>query len=336
MVVTAAKISPPYSTLTQDFTDLEWLNMTDHDNLKLQIMENATNTAQSFKDKWEKNTDLAFEHTLRETSDVAQWIIGRNGFGSFDGLRAHLAGCRRILDGGCGNGRVTALLRSLTDPMKTEVVGVDLVASEVARKNLEGQPNVSLHAGDLLGDLGALGKFDFIYCQEVLHHTADPRKGFLNLASLLEQGGELAVYVYKQKAPMREYADDFIRDAIGDLPYDEAMKACEQVTSLGKALSELKVKFTCPAVDVLGIEAGEYDVQRFLYYFFLKCFWSPDFGFHDNAVINYDWYHPQLCTRHTIEEVLGWCADAGLRVVHQCVDPYGITVRAVKDGAAVV
>ena len=294
-------------------------------------MENSTNTAQSFKDKWEKNSALAFEYTLREDSDIAQWIVGRNGFTSFAEFGAHLAGCRRILDGGCGNGRVTALLRSLTDPAKTEVVGVDLVASEVARKNLAGQPNVSLHAGDLLGDLSFLGKFDFIYCQEVLHHTANPKGGFLNLASLLAENGELAVYVYKKKAPMREYADDFIRDAIGPLPYGEAMKACEQVAELGRVLSELNVKFTAPAVDLLGIEAGEYDVQRFLYHFFLKCFWNPDFGPHDNAVINYDWYHPQLCTRHTIDEILGWCADAGLRVIHQCVDHYGITVRAVRS-----
>ena len=293
-------------------------------------METSTNTAQSFKDKWEKNSELAFEHTLRESSDIAQWIVGRNGFASFDNFAEHLSKCTRILDGGCGNGRVTALLRSLTNPVRTEVVGVDLVASEVARKNLEGQANVSLHAGDLLGDLSGLGKFDFIYCQEVLHHTADPRKGFLNLASLLTKGGELAIYVYKQKAPMREFADDFIRRAIAPLPYEEAMEVCGQVTELGRVLSKLDVKFTSPAVEILGIEAGEYDMQRFLYHFFLKCFWNSEFGFNDNAVINYDWYHPQLCSRHTIDEVLGWCADAGLRVVHQCVDHYGITVRSVS------
>ena len=293
-------------------------------------MQIITNTPQSFKDKWEKNTDLAFAQTLREDSDIAQWIMRRNGFASFAECAAHLAGKARILDGGCGNGRVTALLRSLTDPARTEVVGVDLVASEVARKNLVDLENVALHAGDLLGDLSHLGKFDFIYCQEVLHHTANPRAGFLNLASLLSEKGELAVYVYKQKAAIREFADDHIREVIGPLPYEEAMKACKQVTELGRVLSQLDVKFTSPAVEVLGIEAGEYDVQRFLYHFFLKCFWNPEFSFHDNAVINYDWYHPQLCTRHTIGEVLEWCSEAGLRPVHQCVDHYGITVRAVR------
>ena len=78
----------------------------------------------------------------------------------------------------------------------------------------------------------------------------------MNLASLLTKGGELAIYVYKQKAPMREFADDFIRRAIAPLPYEEAMKVCGQVTELGRVLSKLDVKFTSPAVEILGIEAG--------------------------------------------------------------------------------
>ena len=74
----------------------------------------------------------------------------------------------------------------------------------------------------------------------------------------------------------------------------------------------------------------EYDVQRLIYHFFLKCFWNPSLAFDANAAINYDWYHPQLCTRHTLPEVESWFADAGLSVVHRLVDHYGITVRGVR------
>jgi hypothetical protein len=49
-----------------------------------------------------------------------------------------------------------------------------------------------------------------------------------------------------------------------------------------------------------------------------------------NAAINYDWYHPQLCSRHTLEEVENWFEKANLSVVHRNVDPYGITVRGFK------
>jgi SAM-dependent methyltransferase len=292
-----------------------------------------TNTSQSFKDKWEKNADLAFAETLREGSDFFKWITGRNGWNGAEGTRGYLEKKQRILDGGCGNGRVTALLRRYA-PESAEVVGIDLVAAHVAERNLAGAPNTRFFQKDLLGDLSDLGTFDFIYCQEVLHHTSDPRGAFLNLCGRLRPNGEIAIYVYKVKAPIREYTDDFVRQKIAGMPYEEAMAACREITELGRVLSETAGKVTVPAVKVLGIEAGEYDVQRFLYHFFMKCYWNPDIDFEANAVINYDWYHPQLCTRHTPDEIRGWVRDAGIAINHACVDHYGITMRGRKAATA--
>jgi SAM-dependent methyltransferase len=292
-------------------------------------MSTASQTFTSFKDKWENNPDLAFAMTQREGSEIHDWIVNRNGFADAGELRAYLAGKKRILDAGCGNGRVTALLHTNSGPT-AQVVGVDLTAADVARRNLEGLPRLRIEQGDLLGDLSALGTFDFIYCQEVLHHTRDPKGAFVNLTGLLEPGGEIAIYVYKVKAPAREFVDDYVRRAISGLPYADAMKAMEQITELGRVLSDVQGKVKVPAVDVLGIEAGEYEVQRFLYHFFCKCFWNADLSFEANVAINYDWYHPQLCTRHTVQEVREWFRDAGLAVNHEHVDPYGITMRGRK------
>jgi len=44
----------------------------------------------------------------------------------------------------------------------------------------------------------------------VLHHTGNARKGFENLVQLLEKDGEIAVYVYKQKTPAREFVVDYV------------------------------------------------------------------------------------------------------------------------------
>ena len=52
-------------------------------------------------------------------------------------------------------------------------------------------------------DLSSLGKFDFIYCQEVLHHTTNPFFAFKNLVNLVAPEGEIAIYVYK-KRPQQE------------------------------------------------------------------------------------------------------------------------------------
>lgn len=288
------------------------------------------NTRRSFADKWNLNTTLAFAETLRPGSDIYTWILTRNGFADGDALRRYLADKTRVLDAGCGNGRVTALLRDHSDARLTQIVGIDLVAADIARTNLQGQDNVAFEQKDLLGDLRDLGQFDFIYSQEVLHHTRDPLAAFRNLCGILAPGGEIAIYVYKKKAPAREFMDDFVRERIAALPYDEAMKICEEITNLGRALAEQRLKVTVPAVECLGIQAGEYDLQRFVYHFFAKCFWNPDLSFHDNAVINYDWYHPQLCSRHTADEIRGWFDGAGLAVTQECVDFYGITMRGRK------
>jgi SAM-dependent methyltransferase len=293
----------------------------------------TTNTEKSFKDKWDNNPSLAFAATITEGSDIYRWVLERNGFADTNALKGFLAGKRRVLDAGCGNGRVTALLRRLSSAESTEVVGIDLVAADIARANLAHERNVRFEKRDLLGDLSGLGEFDFIYCQEVLHHTADPVKGFRNLCALLEPGGEIAIYVYRKKAPGREFVDDFIRDRIAHLPYEEAREVSRQITELGRALSASGAKVTVPAVEMLGIEAGEYDLQRFVYHFFAKCFWSPELSFDDNVAINYDWYHPQLCSRHTLPEVEQWFAMAGLDVVHRFTDFYGITVRGRRPAA---
>jgi SAM-dependent methyltransferase len=298
--------------------------------VELEDVTGKEQTAKSFSEKWHNNRQLAFATTLNENSDIQRWILTRNGLGTLDGLEKWLSTRKRVLDAGCGNGRVTALLRRYA-PDETEVVGIDLTAADVAAENLAGAPNVHFEERNLLGDLTGLGEFDLIYCQEVLHHTGDPAGAFRNLTTLLAEGGEIAIYVYKIKPAIREFSDDYVRDRISDLPYEEAMVAMKQITELGRALAELKVDVTVPEVSVLDIPAGTYDVQRLIYNFFTKMFWSPELDFDANAAINYDWYHPQLATRHTVEEVEGWFTDASLKIVHSYVDEYGITMRGIRQ-----
>jgi SAM-dependent methyltransferase len=286
-------------------------------------------TANTFKDKWERNKRLAFEETLKEGSDIFSWILQRNGFGSTGELIEYLRDKRRVLDAGCGNGRVTALLRRYC-PATTEILGIDLVSPEIARENLEAYSlshHVTFFQRDLLGNLEDLGEFDFIYCQEVLHHLSDPERALRNLSSLLSSGGEIAIYVYRKKAPIREFVDDYVRSKITGLPYEEVIQICSQITEFGKALSQLRITIRVPEVDILEIKEEEYDLQRFIYHFFMKCFWNPNLTFQENVAINYDWYHPKVATRHTLEEVKQWFARAKLIVVHENVDFYGITIR---------
>ncbi len=290
----------------------------------------TTNTERSFKDKWYKNPDLAFEATLDEKSDINQWILSRNGFTNLEELKVFLSSKSSILDAGCGNGRVTALLASAA-PTQSKIVGIDLVAADIASKNLEYLKNVSIYSMDLLADLTEIGKFDFIYCQEVLHHTKDPRRAFNNLVQLLNDKGEIAIYVYKKKAPVREFVDDYIRERIVNLDYFEAIEVNKRITELAKVLSEINTEITVPNIDILEIPAGTYSIQRFIYHFFMKCFWNNQLTFDENVAINYDWYHPQDCSRHTMDEIRMWYLENNLTILHEFEDFYGITVRGKKQ-----
>lgn len=287
-------------------------------------------TAKSFKQKWDNNQQLAFEATSREGSTLQTWILERNGWSSSADLRSFLQSNRRILDAGCGNGRVTALLQKYA-PVSSEIVGIDLVASEVAKTNLKDLENVKVFRGDLLESLVEFGRFDFVYCQEVLHHTAAPEKAFKNLVeNSLNDFGTIAIYVYKRKAPAREFVDDFLREKLKERSYEDAMTTCRQITELGRSLHESEHLVTVPDVPALGIEKGTYPVQRFLYHFFVKCFWNPELSFEENAAVNFDWYSPQLCDRYEPEEIRQWFKNSGLEITHEFVDFYGITMHGKK------
>jgi SAM-dependent methyltransferase len=290
----------------------------------------SNNTKKSFYDKWDKNPDSFFKETLDKNSDVQKWILSRNGFKNFDQFSTYLKNKRSILDAGCGNGRVTSLLYELA-PQDCKIVGVDVAAADIAKKNFIDVKRVFFETRDLTDNLNDMGKFDFIYCQEVLHHTLNPSLAFKNLCMLLEPDGEIAIYVYKKKAAAREFMDDHIREKIKKLSYEDAMIYCSQIAELGKLLSELNIKIKVPEVKLFEIEEGEYDVQRLLYHFFAKCFWNPQLSLNDNALINYDWYHPHIATRHTIDEVEQWFASNGLKIIHKHVDFYGITVRGIMQ-----
>jgi len=287
-------------------------------------------TWRSFKDKWANNPDLAFASTQTQGSEIQRWILDRNGFADLEALSAYLAPRRRILDAGCGNGRVTALLARCA-PETAEIVAIDFSSAAVARRNLTDYPNVTVAEMDILGDLTEFGHFDFIYCQEVLHHTTDPERGFANLADRLAPGGEIAIYVYKKKAPVREFTDDFLREVIRDMSYEEAMETARAIAAFGRALSSVEGEVAVPKIEALDIPAGSWPVQRLVYHFFFKCFWNPELSLEENAAINFDWYHPERASRHTRDEVRRWFETSKLRVIHERVDAYGITIRGRRE-----
>jgi SAM-dependent methyltransferase/uncharacterized protein YbaR (Trm112 family) len=283
-----------------------------------------TETAASFGAKWE----LVRDDDKPQLSDFQfRWYDERYGWGDEQRLQAHLAGCNHILDAGSGLGYDAARYARLSPG---QVIGLELTDSvAIAQRDHGAAPNLSFVQGDIMAPPFPPASFDFVVSDQVIHHTPDCARAFATLADLVRPGGQLSVYVYKKKSLIRELADDHIREQTTRMSVDDCMEFSEQITELGRKLSELDATITLErGVPLLGIPAGEHNVQRLIYWHFLKCFWNEDLGEHQSVMGNFDWYHPPYASRHTPEEVQRWCDAAGLEIVHLDVAESGISVRA--------
>lgn len=84
-------------------------------------------------------------------------------------------------------------------------------------------------------------------------------------------------------------------------------------------------------IEVLGIPAGVHDVQRLLYYNFVKCFWNEAFDYETNNMVNFDWYHPHDAWQHTHAEVEGWIEELGaVEYRFNDANPNGISVLVTR------
>jgi SAM-dependent methyltransferase len=283
-------------------------------------------TAETFGSKWSVTTDAerdelaAFQYT---------WFDQRFGWGDESGLASHLAGCANVLDAGSGTGYDAKRYARLCPG---QVVGFDLSSSvDAAHERWGERENLHFLQADIMRPPFRPGSFDFVVSDQVIHHTPDCPRAFATLAELVAPGGQFSVYVYRRKALMRELADEHFRAVTTKLSVDECMEVSEQITELGRELSRTGARITLErGVPLLGIEPGEHDVQRLIYWCFLKCFWNEEWSHELNVLTNFDWYHPPFASRHTPEEVEGWCADAGLEVLHLDVIESGISVRAAR------
>jgi SAM-dependent methyltransferase len=225
------------------------------------IDEGQKETEQAFSAKWQRATE--FGHEEKSRSFYVNWYLERYKFGTIEALRDFLGSKTRILDAGTGNGRDTRLY---ADNSNATVFGVDIsLAIDSAYDHLKDYPNVHLIQADLTQLPFPEGFFDFIACDQVLHHTRDTEESFHKLASRLAPGGDLSIYVYRKKAPIREFADDYLRRTAAEMGEEEVWKLSEQLTELGRNLAEINASVVVPDIPALGIKGGAYDVQRFIY-----------------------------------------------------------------------
>jgi SAM-dependent methyltransferase len=263
--------------------------------------ENQAQTEKIFSDKWTEAEQ--YENIEKLYEFQFDWFLKLYGFGSEEELQKYLSDKKVIIDTGCGLGYKAALFARLS-PSST-VIGIDISdAVDLAAKNFAHLPNLYFLKGDIANTGLKSGSVDFTVCDQVIMHTEIPEKTFAHLTDVTSRNGEFACYVYSKKALPRELLDDYFRKATHKISNEEMWEFSEQLTVLGKRLSDLNVSFESPDIPLLGIKGGTYDIQRFIYWNFIKCFWREEWGFDLSKSTNYDWYAPSNAKRFSREEFL--------------------------------
>ena len=267
----------------------------------IDIENNQSQTKDIFSDKWEEvskfdKLDATFEFQKK-------WFLELYGFGTEENLKIFLKDKHVIVDYGSGLGYKSAWFAKLAP--HALVLGIEISDSVyIASKKYSNFQNLYFLKEDIASTGLKENIVDFSVCDQVIMHTENPDYTFSHIASVTSKKGVFACYVYSKKALPRELIDDYFRIHTHSIPSDKMWEFSEQLTVLGKALSDLNVKFTAPDIPILGIKGGEYDIQRFIYWNFLKCFWNDELGHEISYGTNFDWYAPSNAKRFSKDEFL--------------------------------
>lgn len=154
----------------------------------------------------------------------------------------------RILDAGCGEGRILEALARRWP--RAEIVGIDEDEEvlERARALVAGHPRVELRRG-LVGGAPLGGRFDLVVCVDVMEHIRDDAAAFAWLAAHLAPGGVLVLHV--PASPQRHVLRSVDRAigaevAAGDGPHVREGYGAEDARALLRAagLRVLSLGFT--------------------------------------------------------------------------------------------
>jgi len=263
-------------------------------------------TTETFSDKWRRFKSYGLEPEHQDF--LFGWYCKKFGLTTQDELKQFYRDRDRVLEVGPGSGFNT---RFIAEQCKGRVYALDVSdAAYTTFENTRHLPNCTVVQADLMDAPFEDDFFDLIVADGVLHHTPDTRAAVAALLAKVRPGGQFYFYVYRKMGAVRQFSDAHVRERFMPLSPEDCYRACEGLTELGRELSRLKATVTLEkGIPELGVPPGTHDVQRLIYYNFIKCFWNEAFDFETNNMVNFDWYHPHNAWQHTEEEVEGWLRE---------------------------
>jgi SAM-dependent methyltransferase len=189
----------------------------------------------------------------------------------------------RILDAGCGGGRYCRV----AGKAGATVVGADhTTAVDKAAILCNDLPNVSFVQADLNALPLEQASFDFVFSIGVMHHDADTRAVFENVAQMVKPGGRMAVWLYCRNQWWQEWMNNILRRRTTKMSPERLERWCR----FGAALGAIPlVKSTLNKL----ISFSAHPVKE------------------NRLCDTFDWYAPLYQHHHTVEELTGWFHESG-------------------------
>lgn len=211
------------------------------------------------------------------------WYLTRYGYKNLSGLKTFLKDKKLILEAGCGLARDSKMFAEASP--KAHIVAADQSPSalRVARHTLKPYDNTEVIRADIT-NFAYPEQFDFISCDQVLHHTPNPHETLAHLYSHLAKGGVLNFFVCRKKNEYRDFVDDAIMDRARTMTSAQLWKFSEVVTRFGEELYKLQIKN-------IKFKSKKYeDLQRFVHNQVFRCWYNPSIDFELSLSSNYDWF----------------------------------------------
>ncbi|WP_156360873.1 class I SAM-dependent methyltransferase [Dethiosulfatarculus sandiegensis] len=214
--------------------------------------------------------------TRENIENRVQDFVSRFGLDDKDKLSSLLSGVKVMADLGSGPGIYVQWLARLF-PDK-EVISLDssgmLPAFDLHFGRLD---NVTLILADLDQALPFFdGSLDLVIMDYVLSHVNRPDEVLARVAEKIPAHGVLAVSFSLEQSCIRTLSDNYLRSVYAK-DQEKADLLAGEMTLLAKELDELGLTVALKNdYPNLGIGSGELSLQRFIYHYFLKCFWNGD------------------------------------------------------------
>lgn len=240
---------------------------------------NKKTTFSFFDYKWSRAPQWA----MATESIYRKWYLERYGYKTMGGMKRFLRDKKMVMEAGCGLARDSKMFAELNPSVQILAVDQSPQAVEVATRDLRSFKNCKVLRADIT-NFSTKHKFDFISCDQVIHHTPEVDKTLKHLFNKLKNGGVINFSVCRKKNEMRDLVDDLIMKKAAEMPCEALWEFSKAVTISAKALYDLdirNVKFNGKKYDTL---------QRFIHDNLFRAWYNTNIPFELSVSSNYDWF----------------------------------------------